>query len=93
MNKPHKHAALIKAWADGAEIQFQAYNKTWEDIDRPSWGEQYEYRIKPVPKEIIQLHEYLEGSVIFSLEGYPHQKVKWTIDPETNKILNVELVE
>lgn len=23
MGKPHKHAALIKAWADGAEIEYR----------------------------------------------------------------------
>lgn len=44
---PHKHAALIKAWADGAEIQYynNAYNK-WKDVDNPSWGNDT-YRIKP----------------------------------------------
>ena len=93
MNKPHKHAELIKAWADGAEIEFKGYSRKWEDVERPVWSEWDEYRLKPAPKEIIQLHEYLEGSVIFSLKGYPHQEVKWTIDPETNKILKVELVE
>lgn len=93
MNKSHKHAELIKAWADGAEIQFKGYSGQWTDVERPSWREQDEYRLKPVPKEIIQLHEYLEGGVVISLMGYPHQEVKWTIDPESNKILKVELVE
>lgn len=54
---PHKHAALIKAWADGAEIQFR-YRRggnplvkwsDWKTVGNPQWdtSETYEYRIKP----------------------------------------------
>ena len=45
----HKHCDLIKAWADGVEIQ-QRYDrsKEWQDIGPfPSWVESFEYRIKP----------------------------------------------
>lgn len=46
--KPHKHAELIKAWADGAEIEFFHENRdTWVEITRPSWSEALKYRIKP----------------------------------------------
>lgn len=51
--KPHKHAELIKAWADGAEIQH--YNQTyghWEDSD-PRWSESRQYRIKPEEKKPV----------------------------------------
>lgn len=47
MNKPHKHAALIKAWADGAEIQFKNAAGHWTDIKEPTWVNEAEYRIKP----------------------------------------------
>ena len=47
--KPHKHAELIKAWADGAEIQLKGRNGEWIDIF-PDWQEKCEYRIKPEPK-------------------------------------------
>jgi hypothetical protein len=44
--KPHKHADIIKAWADGAEVQ--AYEgKKWVDVNDPSWVDTCEYRIKP----------------------------------------------
>ena len=47
MNKPHKHCELIKAWADGAEIQRRKYaSNEWVDTD-PHWNEDEEYRIKP----------------------------------------------
>lgn len=57
MKTPHKHAELIKAWADGAEIQsrFVVINDTneghvWVDTPNPAWDFEKIYRIKPEPK-------------------------------------------
>jgi len=54
MNKPHKHAEMIKAWADGAEIQFrEPLIRDWKDIKchlTPYWNDECEYRIKPKPQ-------------------------------------------
>lgn len=47
--QPHKHAALIKAWADGAEIQVLNHFNTWETIQIPMWNPMAQYRIKPKP--------------------------------------------
>ena len=48
MNKPHKHAELIKAWAGGAEIQMlDILTGKWVDIPNPAWYTDKEYRIKP----------------------------------------------
>ena len=54
--KPHPHAELIKAWADGAKIQsrhlidfdnVEQWSK-WTDDDEPEWcDEDYQFRIKP----------------------------------------------
>ena len=52
---PHKHRDLIKAWADGAEIQSRHYppNKEqqidWRTTYNPTWTTDpyVEYRIKP----------------------------------------------
>jgi len=55
-NPPHKHAELIKAWADGAEIQY-FNNKEWVDKKSPNWWEDNTYRIKPsepTPKELAE---------------------------------------
>lgn len=47
----HKHADLIHAWADGAEIQ-ELYDGRWVDTD-PSWYASVEYRIKPEEKKPV----------------------------------------
>ena len=50
--KPHKHAAIIKAWADGAQIQYKSQlgNCGWRDDSYPTFEDNYEWRIKPEPK-------------------------------------------
>lgn len=48
MNKPHMHAAVIKAWADGAPIEArQAGVQPWMNCPMPGWHDDWEYRIKP----------------------------------------------
>ena len=47
MNKPHKYAEVIKAWADGAEVEFKPpYTSSWWPTTTPTWDSYYEYRIK-----------------------------------------------
>lgn len=48
--KPHAHSELIKAWADGAEVQFRTEYSEWIDIKYPTWDEFSIYRIKPEPQ-------------------------------------------
>lgn len=57
---PHKHAAIIKAWADGAEIQSRDSDfggSRWQDIEHPNWFPYTEYRIKP---KTIKYRLYLD---------------------------------
>jgi hypothetical protein len=53
----HKHADLIHAWADGAEIQWKNTNDVWEDWANdevsPPWHPYSEYRIKPEEKKPV----------------------------------------
>jgi len=44
--KPHKHAELIKAWADGAVIQSNRYGR-WRDDSNPSFSPSDDFRVKP----------------------------------------------
>lgn len=46
--KPHKHAEVIKAWADGARIEY--FDDQWfECFDSPAWNIDTQYRVKPEP--------------------------------------------
>ena len=60
--KQHKWHKEIKAWADGAEIEFwNDERETWSSIfvgSQPRWYEDVKYRIKPQPKE-PQFEEYI----------------------------------
>lgn len=52
--KPHKWAKEIKAWADGAEIEFSYDEKGWCAVGCPSWFEDgVFYRIKPKTRKAI----------------------------------------
>lgn len=46
MGTPHKHAEVIKAWADGNTVQVLVDNE-WGDVVSPSWSYDNQYRIKP----------------------------------------------
>src|SRR5690606_20731237 len=54
--KPHKHAEVIKAWADGAKVQVRdpsEANPQWTDATyTPRWYNDIEYRVKPAPKQL-----------------------------------------
>ena len=62
MSKPHKWHKEIKAWADGAEIEWILSDIPHEWItcnNQPSWGnDNIKFRIKPQPKEPQYLYAY-----------------------------------
>jgi hypothetical protein len=64
MNKPHKHAALIKAWADGAVIEHYRVGFGWEEcsFNTPCWSPETNYRIKP---KTIKYRNYLWKSATY----------------------------
>lgn len=69
MNQPHKHAELIKAWADGAKIQLLDFQGNWIDSqdNRPVWDVTTTYRIKP---ESSDLERYgVEVGDVWSSKG------------------------
>lgn len=49
MGQPHKHVEVIKAWADGAEIEWREVGDSWRPARTPPFLDQIEYRIKPEP--------------------------------------------
>lgn len=61
MGVPHKHAELIKAWADGATIEFRGGLGEWHVTYHPDWFDDVDYRIKPEPKKVI-FYLYTNGN-------------------------------
>jgi hypothetical protein len=48
MGKPHKHAEIIKAWADGSVIEYyDGIDDKWYDVPNPEWSLSQSYRVKP----------------------------------------------
>jgi len=69
-----KHAALIKAWADGAKIQTKNDAGEWVDINFPDWVAG-DYRVKPKEKKkaneyFIQIVRYKDARLGFNYRTY-----------------------
>lgn len=65
--KPHKHAEVIKAWADGAEVQYLDGINSWIDAANPQWDDYTQYRIKPEPKPNLVVNAMMK----FKENGIP----------------------
>lgn len=103
--KPHKHAKLIKAWADGAKIQVRFYGNDWQDIEcnKPLWITDYEYRIKPEPKPDVILYASWFRKTIGNTTGDKDLALCWqwgcdgvlsiTMDGETGKLKAAEVLK
>lgn len=66
---PHKHADLIKQWADGAEIEFKSSDGHWfpSTNNQPGWSPHREYRIKPQPqKRTVWIAIFPDYEVLFN---------------------------
>ena len=76
----HKHADLIHAWAEGAQIQYKDEADIWKDIDSPAWHEWMEYRIKhytnPQTKEWVVLTEDDLRKIILAATGVAEATLK-----------------
>ena len=90
----HKHADLIHAWADGAQIQWlSVITGQWQDVDinGTEWYEHYKYRIKPKPKpDVVQT---CEVSISFASFTSKYPTVQFTFDGETGKLKSAEVLK
>ena len=94
--KPHKHAELIKAWADGATIQYKYTEDEWVDAPQSilCWSDTYVYRIKPESKpdvvRTVKLSIYTEHHLVGCQEG---ANIKLTFDGETHALKSAEVLK
>ena len=90
MKTPHKHAELIIAWANGAEIEtrYSALHE-WYLVTHPVWKEGCVYRIKPEPKpDVVELHNV----VIWGRTSTTIPNIKLTFDGETGQLKTAEVI-
>lgn len=92
MKTPHKHAELIKAWADGAEIEYKEGWREWKKCEgqTPVWDVYTNYRIKPEPKPDIV--RYRRASLWWGHETVEDgDNLKITFDGETGDLKSAEV--
>jgi len=97
----HKHAELVKAWADGAEIEWRSKQYTsnqWYPNYSPNWDDDDEYRLKQKPDVIryITVEATLkcgEAFVqVFQSGKYLFPNLRLTFDGETGKLKSAEVL-
>ena len=87
----HKHCELIKAWADGAEIECKFVSGVWRTVDYPDWANpDEEYRIKPEPKpDDVSYFYATTDDISYTDESGANLKV--TFDGETGEPKSAEV--
>lgn len=94
----HKHAEAIKAWADGARIQFKFPRESeWSDIEksmRPSWDDALDYRVKPADDEhhhtVYKHVSYTAQHGMVFVDEWPHN-VRFVFS-RSGQLLSVDYV-
>jgi hypothetical protein len=91
--KPHKHAELIKAWADGAVIEFKSSEFSWEVIDNPTWSPDNKYRVKET--EIHDFTMIIFASPFVETSKWKEQEanLKLFFDGKTQELKHAEVLK
>jgi hypothetical protein len=94
--KEHKHAEVLRAIADGKEVEYW-YKGEWrqDSSTNPITNGHLEWRIKPEPKPPIVRDENIyfsemQGYTVTSYLDTPN--VRFTFDPDTKLPIKVELI-
>ena len=91
--KPHKHAEIIKAWADGAEIECLVQpSNTWELRVQPTWSIDATYRIKPEPKPDLRLFYWVSDHVVQCSSKIHMHNLALTFDGQTGVLKSAEVL-
>ena len=88
----HKHSDVIKAWADGAQVEY-LYTDTmkWHTTPNPQFSINVQYRVKPEPKPDVV--RYVETDKYYGQSIQTHfANLKITFDGETGKLKSAEVI-
>ena len=91
MKTPHKHAELIIAWANGAEIEVNDSYK-WQEAKDPTWSDYFDYRIKPENDVVLHCHIDEHGIDMLSDRLSTGDNLKLTFDSKTGKLIKAEVI-
>jgi len=90
----HKHAVLIKAWAEGAKIQkFSKRSQAWEESANPTWNEETEYRLRIKPDYTIELNAHVLNGELFIDVGARFPNMSLVFDAGSNELKSVEMIQ
>lgn len=96
MKTPHKHAELIKAWADGAEIEFydtRFEEHKWKSCGSiPHWVPHVTFRIKPESKPDVTDYYCVQRPHLYLSNPNGSHNLKLTFDGETGKLKSAEVL-
>jgi hypothetical protein len=105
MKTPHKHAELIKQWADGAQIEYYCNRiQKWQEIDYPVWNDYTEYRVKHELKPDTFLYGHIgELDEVLAARRRPtemgvvsvprtYHDVEYTFDGNTGKLKSIKMI-
>ena len=95
---PHKHAELIKQWADGATIQYKRKtNDEWVDVlsNDPAWAIELTYRVKPEPKPDLVRYQFVTNvntRTCFGPDASSIANLMLVFDGETGKLKDAQVL-
>ncbi len=91
MKTPQKHAVVIHAWAEGAQIEvFDNQYGKWINYFNPSFLSGLEYRIKPEPEPDVVEWRYLARS---GCAPAAKPNIKLTFCGDTGKLKSAEVTQ
>lgn len=103
MTNKRVHYDVIKAWADGAEVQWKRKTESvWYDCDEddpPLWKSSLDYRVKPQPKpdNIIYCEAQIDtdNAYFYYRSNVQHSthNLKLTFDGESGKLKSAEVLK
>lgn len=91
----HKHAALIKLWADGVKIQREQTDGTWKTEVNPTWKEEHNYRVLPVRfiKDEWYAVTLLDGERLVGVASSTHIIEVYETFISADEILKASIIE
>ena len=94
MGQPHKHAAVIKAWADGESIEVQV-GEEWQKVARPLFLVDSVYRVKPkniTVKRLMSFDYRSQTTRTYAVGHGENGNIEFTFDPE-GKLLDAKVLK